>query len=240
MKTQYDIIASGEDGSQGLSGKNGEDVLIIPLDGKNGKFTKHGHKCTPAEPGLPGVNASINGTHGHSGGNGKDAYFFSLNIDTITIETENPLQIYAKGGNGGQGGQGGNGGQGGPGGNAGIQAKKCSSSIGAEPGGSGGSGSRAGDGGPSGSAGNGGTISVIYTTATPTRNQYVKGYALGGNQIQGGDPGNQSSGGKGGLNGTQPGKPKTNAPEGPKGGTGKRGDMGAPSKGGIITIKQKQ
>lgn len=178
------------DGSEGQKGARGD-------DGRPGEDGQPGPEvCTCATGGENGA-AGSEGQPGTDGGNGVAPNMLVISIKTL--DTGDPLRIFAEGSDGGAGGVGGHGGPGGNGGNAGVSPEECVKNddcSGHALGGNGGNGGNGGRGGKGGRGGDGGDVMIAFGEHRGSIFVHNSGGAGG----RGGAPGMIGSGGQGGAN----------------------------------------
>ena len=169
--TTVSIFASGNNGENGISGKNG---VNYSQDGKNGTSAYNGENAQEVK-----VFVEVKELNGKT--YFKITSFFTNKIEQVDIiEFKNaPIEIYANGGNGGNGGHGGSGQ---------IGKIDLAKKIISPKGGNG------GNGGNSGNGGNGGQIEIYFVKNQKDVNHYFIGHNLAGIA---GEPGKGGNGGKG-------------------------------------------
>lgn len=209
------IYASGKNGENGISGKNG---VNYSQDGKNGTSAYNGENAQDVN-----VFVEIKELNGKT--YFKITSIFSNKTEQIDlIEFNNaPIEIYANGGNGGNGGHGGNG----QNGKINLEKKIISPK-----------GGNGGNGGNSGNGGNGGEIAIYFVKNQKDVNHYFIGHNLGGIS---GEPGKGGDFGKGDyINSTVKDKNAKilDGNSGKKGYSGKNGLNGKPVMKSVLTYQE--
>ena len=213
--TTASIFASGNNGGNGISGKNG---VNYSQDGKNGTSAYNGENAQD-------VNVFVEVKELNDKTYLKITSFFTNKIEQVDIiEFKNaPIEIYANGGNGGNGGHGGSGQ---------IGKIDLAKKIISPKGGNG------GDGGNSGNGGNGGQIEIYFVKSQKDVNHYFIGHNLAGIA---GEPGKGGDSGKGDyVNSTAKDKKAEilDGKPGKKGYSGKKGLDGKPIIKSVLTYQE--